>query len=118
MIEKIINDLKELEIDDLFKVKDELIKVINSKRTSSKYKLELAYNQYRGSGKCWVANVDTDTKKILNFINCESNVKEEQYKGYKVFLLEDGYYLSCETGTKSNDKRAYFEIKNGEYIEE
>jgi hypothetical protein len=65
-----------------------------------------------------VANVNEDTKKILGFVDAESHIKHGTYKGDKVFLLKDGYYLSCEEMTKSSDKRTYFKILNGEYIED
>ena len=113
-------ELNELTLEELIELREKVEQAIEkcSEDNSNKYQLELNYNHYKGTGKCWVAHVDKKTKKILKFVNAESNVKNDKYKGYKIFLLRDGYYLSCETGTKSNDKRQYFEIVNGEYIEE
>lgn len=113
-MENIINELKTLDLKQLLELEAEIKKEIEIKRTGKKYQLELNYNRYKGSGKCWVAEVDLDTKKILGFIDSESNIKHDNYKGYKVFLLKDGNYLSCETGTKSCDNREYFKIINGE----
>lgn len=112
--------LNELTLKELIKLKSDIEEEIE-KRTKTKcepYQLTLYYDKFRGSGKCWVAEVDRKTKKILRFVNTESNVKEETYKGYKVYLLNDGYYLSNEYKTRSSDERIYFEIVNGEYIAE
>ena len=115
-IEEII---KQLDVKELHRIKELAETLIEEKSSAVKpYLLTLYYNLYKGSGKCWVANVDKDTKKILGFINTESYVKIDTYKGKKNFLLKDGYYLACDEGTKSRDNRVYFRIVNGEYVEE
>ena len=83
-------------------------------RLPHKLQVELEYNLYKGTGKCWAARVDPTTKKILGFVDAESVVKTDRNKGYKVFLLADGYYLTCEAGTKTRDSRSYIKVSNGE----
>lgn len=118
-MEQIIEKISEWDIEKLIELQENLEKIIASKSTNNNpYELCLGYNQSKGSGKCWVANVNKGTKKILSFVEAESVVKEDTYKGYKVYLLKDGHYLSCEEGTRSSDKRVYFSIINGKKIEE
>lgn len=115
-IEEII---KQLDVKELHRIKELVETLIDEKSSVVKpYLLTLYYNLYKGSGKCWVANVDKDTKKILGFVDLESHIKIDTYKGEKNYLLKDGYYLACDEGTKSCDSRVYFRIVNGEYIGE
>lgn len=117
MDKKISELLKGLSVEELYEVKDEVYYLIALKSSNQGYKIELSYDAYKGSGKCWIAKVDRNTKKILGFVDAESNVKTSNYKGYKTFMLKDGCYLSCESCTKSSDARTYFEIRNGECID-
>lgn len=111
-----MENLKNMSLEELQALKSEIEKEIAS-RNSQKYILHLSYHHFKGSGKCWLANIDPTTKKILSFVNAESVQKDDNHKGSKTFALMDGYYLSCESGTKSTDRRQYFKIENGEYME-
>lgn len=110
-VNTIINDLASWELDDLHELSKEVELIIKGK--SSSVQIELFYNRYKGSGKCWIAEVDKTTKKILNFIDAESTIKTDNYKGSKIFVLKDGYYITCEAGSKSNDQRNYIKVENG-----
>jgi len=82
--------------------------------------IKLSYNRYKGSGKCWIAQVDERTKKIQGFINAESVQKRDSYSGQKTFevpLTEGACYLFCESGTKSSDSRHYKKVENGKLID-
>lgn len=111
--------LDNLSLMELLQLKDAIEDRILSltKANEDPLMLELSYDLYKGSGKAWIAEVDEKTKKILGFLDAESNVKEDTYRGYKVFLIhKDGYYLSNEKGTGTQDKRTYFRVVNNQYI--
>lgn len=108
---KIVSEWTESELE-LFK--DDIDRLIKNK--SGVVQIELPYNQYKGSGKCWIAEVDKNTKKILRFLNAESVIKDG-HKGTKIFVVKDGYYYLCYEGSSSYDKREYIKISNGEQIE-
>ncbi len=113
--------LEKLNLKELLKLKDDIENRILELTETKKepVMLELYYDFAKGTGKAWVAEVDKKTKKILKFLDAESNVKEEKYRGYKVFLInKDGYYLSNEMGTRSKDERVYFRVVNNQYIPE
>lgn len=80
---------------------------------------EMAYNQYKGSGKCWVARVDPETKKVIEFLESESKQPRDNYSGKKLFkipLVEGYMYLGCESGSKSTDSRFYSKVIGGKLI--
>ena len=83
-----------------------------AKTTKQPFVLKLSYNKYKGSGKCWVAKLDEYGGR-LGFVEPHVTRKSDTYRGEKTFLLEDGLYESNEGGTKSNDSRKRFEVKNG-----
>jgi hypothetical protein len=77
--------------------------------------IELSYNSCKGTGKCWIAKVDPETKKILNFIDAESRQPRDGFSGQKTFslpLIEGNCYLTCESGSKSKDDRTYYKVVN------
>ncbi|HBK69850.1 MAG TPA: hypothetical protein DDZ91_14505 [Firmicutes bacterium] len=106
-------NLKEMSRGELTALRQQINELLAGMQ-ENKLKAELSYHRYKGSGKAWVSKVDSDTKKILGFVDAESNVKTDTYRGYKVFLLPDEFYLFCSEGTKSRDSRRYVEISNGE----
>jgi hypothetical protein len=106
-------DLKELSREELIALKEQ-IEALLAQTQENKLQVELEYNRYKGTGKCWAARVDPDTRKILGFVDAESVVATDRNKGYKVFLLPDGHYLLCETGSKSQDSRNYVQVEAGE----
>ena len=113
--------LEKLSLEELLKLKDNIEDIILKLTETKKgpVRIELSYKVGKGKGKAWIAEVDKKTKKILCFLDAESNIKEESYSGYKVFLIKrDGYYLSNESGTRSKDKRTYFRVVNNQYIPE
>ena len=85
------------------------IRVEISRRAEIYFKVELKYNYYKGTGKCWIARVN-ENKKILSFVTFEAKISRDNYSGSKVFLLGDGDYQSCESGSKRQDSRKYFSI--------
>ena len=66
-------------------IEDRILELTKTKKEP--VMLELYYDFGKGTGRAWVAEVDKKTKKILKFLDAESNVKEETYRGYKVFLI-------------------------------
>ena len=112
--QEIIKNLQDLDVEALHEISARISELIREK--SAYVIVKLRYNRYYGSGKCWVAEVDKETKKILNFVNAESVEKRDWYSGKKIFKLKDGFYLFNQEGSKSNDDRKYFQVKNGELI--
>lgn len=77
---------------------------------------ELEYNTYKGSGKCWIAEIDPETKEKLSFLDAKSVEKDGTYKGkktYKVPLIEGKAYQFRESDTKSVDKNYYRIVRDG-----
>jgi len=108
--------LKELSVEDLrelaAQVKDELDRKVGQQFSV----VELAYNAYKGTGKCWIARVDPVTKEKQGFLEATARDSRDKYSGTKTFSvpLEDGaMYLFCETGSKSSDSRFYCKVVNG-----
>lgn len=106
-------DLEKMTREEILELRAKIDEIL-ARTQETKYRVELGYNQYKGSGKCWVAKVGPDTKKILGFIDAESVIKRDNYSGRKVFLLPDGHYLFNEEGSKKSDSRRYVRIENGE----
>ena len=110
----IIKIIKKWDKDSLQELLDDISFLIRDR--SNTVEIELMYDKFKGSGKCFVAKVDSETKKILDHINEERTVTMSKYKGKKCFILVDGYYLTCETGTKAQDYRRNIKVNNGEII--
>jgi len=75
----------------------------------------LSWDKFKGSGKCWVARIDPETKKIQGFLNAES-VEASNYKGEKTFsvpLEEGSAYHFREAGSKSCDRNYYKIVRAG-----
>lgn len=106
-------ELKEMTREELVTLRAQIDDLLADMQ-ENKLLVELAYHGYKGTGKCWAAKVDPQTKKILGFVDAESVVKDGKYTGYKTFYLADGHYLLCETGTKSQDSRRYVKVTDGE----
>ena len=88
------------------------------KKRSGKVVIKLNFNQYKGSGKCWVAIIDPTTKEKLGFVNAISVNKTANYAGEKVFELEEGKtYMTNEADTKSSDKRKIIIVSEGKIKE-
>ena len=89
---------------------------IMAARGGKKMEVHLHSNVFKGSGKCWVAQID-EYKKILGFVEEHTTIRDG-YKKEKIFFLPDGRYLLCEEGTKSYDDKKYITVKDGEEVEE
>lgn len=88
------------------------------KKRNGKAIIKLKYNQYKGSGKCWVAVIDPVTKEKLGFVNATSINKTSNYSGEKIFELEEGNtYMTNEAGTKSSDTRKIVIVSEGQIKE-
>jgi len=107
----VIDSIQDWSLDDLHELSKNINLIIKNK--SSFVQVELCYSRFKGSGKCWIAEVDSDTRKILSFIEAESDIKQDKYRGSKIYRLKDGYYLFVEMGTKSHDDRKYIKVENG-----
>lgn len=110
-------DIKTLSIEELKSLFKEIQNELESRQEKKSKIIELSYNQYKGSGKCWIARVDSETKKIIKFLDAESKQPRDNYSGIKTFsvpLIEGVVYLFNESGSKSSDSRCYKKIINGE----
>jgi len=88
------------------------------KKRNGKVVIKLNFNQYKGTGKCWVAIIDPATKEKLGFVNAISVNKTSTYKGEKVFELEEGKtYMTNEAGSKSSDDRKIVVVSEGKIKE-
>lgn len=111
-------NINNMNLEELLELKQQIEVLMKEKQnTVEPLIIELYFNRYKGSGKCWIANVDPKTKKILNFVDAESVQKRDSYSGKKTFAVTDGYYLFCESGSKSTDSRIYYKVENGEMIQ-
>ncbi|MBT9165227.1 MAG: hypothetical protein DDT22_00913 [candidate division WS2 bacterium] len=108
-------ELKNLTTEELQKLLAAIQEEIAS-RNGKRTKIHLAYHNYKGSGKCWVARVDED-KKILSFVDAHAVVRNGNHKGEKVFYLADGLYLTCEVGSKTQDDRRYIRVQDSTITE-
>lgn len=112
----LIPALKDLSVEELrelaAQVKDEL-----DRKVGQQFAIwELAFDARKGSGKCWIARVDPQTKAKLGFLDATELKSRGKYSGTKTFSvpLEEGeIYLFCETGSKSSDSRFYRKVVNG-----
>lgn len=112
----LIEPLKELTIEELRELAAQVQDEIARKAEKQFAVVELAYNAYKGSGKCWVAKVDPQTKAKLGFLDATARDPRDGYSGTKTFsvpLIEGEMYLFCETGSKSSDSRYYRKVANG-----
>ena len=107
----ILGAIKKWDKNSLMELADEINLLIRD--AGDNVEIDLDYDQFKGSGKCFVAKVDKNTKKMLKDIKEESIVSTSKYRGRKHFILPDGYYLTCETGTKAQDNRKYLKIIDG-----
>jgi len=109
-----MENLSTLTKEQLLELQNEIAAEIGRRCASEFEIMELAYNTYKGSGKCWIATVDPATKKILRFLDPESKVPRDNYSGHKVFrvpLVDGTTYLMCQSGSKSTDSRQYFTVQ-------
>ena len=112
-INELLNEMTVAELNGV----EVLIKDLKTKKAGTVI-IELDYNSYKGSGKAWVAKVDAQTKKVLTFVDAETNITDGTYKGTKVFKLQEGeHYLLNSVGSKSSDTKDYVVIQDGEQIE-
>lgn len=112
-------DLKSLSTPELCALFGEVEQEIARRRENKREVVSLSYNHYKGSGKCWIARVDSATKKIIDFLQSESVQRRDNYSGQKTFsvpITEGTCYLFCESGSKSNDSRSYRKVINGELV--
>jgi len=90
----------------------EIVTIMKQAMADEEVEVSLFYNQYKGTGKAWIANTD-NTRKILSFVDCFNHIKDG-YKGERVFKLTDGLYIFNEEGSKSKDNRSFVEVKDGQ----
>lgn len=110
-------NLKGLSAEELKNLIEQATIELNSRPTTKKLIVTLEYNKYKGSGKCWIANVDPQTKKILGFLNAESVQETGMNKGKKTFSVPDGHYLFCQSDSGSSDSKKYYRVQGGEKTE-
>jgi len=97
-------NLQKLNMTELCSLFGEVEREIARRKGNEREVISLSYNQYKGSGKCWIARVDNETRKIIDFLQCESVQRRDNYSGKKTFsvpLIEGMCYLFCENCTKT-----------------
>lgn len=113
-------NLKEMSKEELQELLGAIQEELTARNKKESEVVELFYNRYKGSGKCWIATVDPETKKITGFLDAESVQKRDNYSGSKIFrvpLTEGQTYLFCQSGSKSTDSRSYKKVVNGELVD-
>ncbi len=79
--------------------------------------VELNYNEWVGSGRCYIAEINPETKRIISLLNCESRRPRNSHSGTKIYhlpLINEATYFICESGDKSgHDIRTYKTVKDG-----
>lgn len=110
-----MKNLNEMTIEELNNLKNLLDAEIRSRNgVKEKVKIELAFHRFKGSGKCWVAVIDEFGKK-LSFVNAHSTNYIDKNRGTKVFFVEEGMRIeTCQTGSRSQDERNRYVVKNGQ----
>ncbi|KHO63250.1 hypothetical protein THYS13_13710 [Thermoanaerobacter sp. YS13] len=75
--------------------------------------IEVYFNEYKGSGKHWVAEIDRNNQ-IIKFLKPKRiEYDKSQYKGIKIYDLENGKrYMINEAHTGSYDLRQIVSILN------
>jgi len=84
--------------------------IFKSLLSDIRYHIVITSNSYKGSGRCWIANID-DNKKIQSFVKEDSNIKDG-YRNEKSYDLPSGKYLINQEGSKSHDDREYIVIND------
>jgi len=108
---EIQNSLKELETTELLELQKEIEEEL--KRRNGKATITLYYNKYKGTGKCWVAEID-QYGKILKFVNPIGG-KKDWNRGERTFELQEGKrYRLHSVGTKTVDTKQYVTVEKGE----
>lgn len=112
-------NLKEMTNEELKSLLSEIQAELANRTANNSKIVELSYNKYKGTGKCWIASIVKETKKIVSFLEAESVQPRDNYSGKKTFsvpLIEGKSYLFCESGSKSTDSRDYYTVENGELV--
>lgn len=107
-------ELKELTIEELESLLEKIKTEIEERKGQEpkKYKTELRQHNFK-RGKAWVQKVNKLGERF-EFVDAISVIKQDNHRLSKIFLLPDGLYLTCESGTKSKERRKYIRVENGE----
>jgi hypothetical protein len=112
-------DFSNYSVSELLELKTLIDAQIQAKQEKKTQYWTLDYNQYKGTGKAWIAEVDEQTKKIIAFLDPENNEKDG-YKGtkhYNIPLIEGKVYKMVEAGSKSRNTEYYKKVVNGELVD-
>ena len=103
-----------MSIEELIEIRDMISEIIEKK--AGKLIIQLEYNQYKGTGKAWAAEID-ENGKIIKFLDAIAS-ERNRYKGWKKYELREGkkYRLNDE-GSKSHDYRRDVIVINGKLEE-
>lgn len=116
-------DFSNYSVEELKEFKTQIETLILEKKEKKAEKdvtVWLNYNKYKGTGKCWIAEIDPRTKKIESFLDAESVEKRDNYSGDKCFLvplIEGKCYQFRESGSKSSDHNYYRKVENNALVE-
>lgn len=109
------NELNNLNIDELKELKIKIDSLILAKTPRRTATLLLSAHPYKGSGKCWVAEVDPENGYAhLAWVEKKFNSKEGNYSHFDIELQEGKTYKICDSGSKSSDNRRIVKVENGE----
>jgi hypothetical protein len=107
-----MNDaLKPKTTEELLQLQREISEELSLR--SGTIKIMLSQNPYKGTGKCWVAEID-ENGKTLNFLTPVGRQKDG-YKATKIFELQEGKrYRINDMGSKTYDERYDCVISDGQ----
>ena len=96
-------EVKQLGLVELIEIKEVVDCLVDSLKEQTEVIIKLEYNYYKGSGKCWIARVDSKTKKILSFVDAESNERDGNTRVFKTFVTK----MVISTAVKNAKSRDY-----------
>ena len=111
-------ELKKLSIEELNTLLKSVEAELESRTPAEGEVVTLEYNQYKGTGKCWIAIVDEKTLEKRGWVDAKS-VQKNGYKGTKIFMVplkEGTCYQFNEAGSKSQDCRYFRKVVNRELV--
>lgn len=109
---ELLRELRNWDNTSLMELAESITDII--KENSVTVEINLHYDQFKGSGKCYAARIDPVSRKILDYVEPDRIISQGKYKGEHIYYLLDGYYLLNETGNKAQDYRKYIKVAGGD----
>ncbi len=108
-------NLENLTLEELVELKSKIDDEIA--RRDTKVTVTITANPFKGSGKAWIAEIDPNTKKKIQFLN-PVHVEKDGYVLHKTYeLLPGKYYEINEKLSRSYDRREVVRVDAGGNIQ-